>query len=128
MGYYTESQLSVRIVCDATLAFITRCNILSAIIEMADFREQRACIKFCFKLGKTAKECYEMLKTAFGEQAMGHSQTFQCFSRFKAGGTSIDDDEHCGRPMSISTPEMIGRVCQYDDGPRRCEGPSTYHS
>ena len=128
MGYYTESQLSVRIVCDTTLAFITRCNILSAIIEMADFHEQRACIRFCFKLGKTAKECYETLKTAFGEQAMGHSQTFQCFSRFKAGGTSIDDDEHCGRPMSISTPEMIGRVCQYDDGPRRCEGPSTYHS
>ena len=44
---------------------------------MADFREQRACIKFCFNLGKTATECYEMLKTAFGEQAMGRSKTFQ---------------------------------------------------
>ena len=53
--------------CDTTLAFIKRCNVLSAIIEMADFREQRACIKFCFKLGKTATECYEMLKTVFGE-------------------------------------------------------------
>ena len=42
---------------------------------MADFREQRACIKLCFKLGKTATECYEMLKRAFGEQAMGRSQT-----------------------------------------------------
>jgi len=57
--------------CDTTLAFIKWCNILSAIIEMADFCEQRACIKFCFELGKTATECYEMLKTAFGEQAMG---------------------------------------------------------
>ena len=57
-------------VCDATLAFIKRCNVLSAIIEMADFREQRPCIKFCFKLGKTATECYEMLKTAFGEQKL----------------------------------------------------------
>ena len=47
---------------------------------MADFREQRACIKFCFKLGKTATECYELLKTAFGEQAMGRSQTY--FSGF----------------------------------------------
>ena len=55
------------IMCDATLAFIKRCNVLSAIIEMTDFHEQRACIKFCFKLGKTATECYEMLKTAFGE-------------------------------------------------------------
>jgi len=77
---------------------------------MADFREQRACIKFCFKLGKTATECYEMLKTAFGEQAMGRSQTFQWFSRFKAGSTSIDDDERSGRPVSSSTPEMIDRV------------------
>jgi len=34
---------------------------------MADFCEQCACIKFCFKLGKTVRECYEMLKTAFGE-------------------------------------------------------------
>ena len=49
------------IACDATLPDIKRCNVLSAIIEMADFREQCACIKACFKLGKTAIECYEML-------------------------------------------------------------------
>ena len=67
MGVCAESQLSVCIVCDATLAFIKRCNVLSAIIEIVDFREQSACIKFCFKLGKTATECYEMLKTGFGE-------------------------------------------------------------
>jgi len=79
---------------------------------MADFREQCACFKFCFKLGKTATECYEMLKTAFGEQAMGHSQTFQWFSQFKAGRTLIDNDERSGRPVFSSTPEMIERVCQ----------------
>ena len=64
----------MRIVCDATLAFIKRCNVLSAIIEKADFREQRACIKFCFKLGKTATEGYEMLKTAFGGTKTQSSQ------------------------------------------------------
>ena len=87
-----------------------RCNVLSAIIEMADFREQRACIKVCFKLGKTATECYEMLKTTFGEQAMGHSQIFQWFSRFKVGRTSTDDDERSVQSVSSSTPEMIKRV------------------
>jgi hypothetical protein len=101
----------VRIVCDATLAFIKSCNVLSAIIEMADFREQRACIRFCFKLGKTATECYEMMKTAFGEQAMVHSQTFHWFSRFKAGRALIDD-ERSSRPVSSSTPEMMERVRQ----------------
>ena len=102
----------MRIVCDATLAFIKRCNVLSAIIGMADFREQHACIKFYFKLGKTATECYETLKAAFGEQAMGHSQTFQWFSRFKAGKISTDDDECSGRTVSSSRPEMIESVRQ----------------
>ena len=41
--------------------------------------------------------------TAFGEQAMGRSETFQWFSRFKAGRNSTDDDERSGRPVSIST-------------------------
>jgi len=100
------------IMCDATLAFIKRCNVLSAIIEMTDFHEQRACIKFCFKLGKTATDCYEMLKTTFGEQAMGRSQTFQWFSQFKAGRTLTDDDESSGRPVSSSTPAMIERMRQ----------------
>jgi len=53
-----------------------------------------------------------MLKTAFGEQAMGSSETFQWFSRFKAGRTLIHDDERSGRPVSSSTPEMIERVRQ----------------
>ena len=100
------------IVCDTALAFIKRCNVLSAILKIADFREQRACIKFCFKLGKTATECYEMLKTAFGEKAMVRSQTFQWFSRFKAGRTSTGDDERSGRPVPSSTPEIIERVRQ----------------
>jgi len=52
------------------------------------------------------------LKTAFGEQAMGRSQTFQWFSRFKAGRTSTDDDERSGQPVSSSMPEMIERVRQ----------------
>ena len=60
---------------------------------MEDFREQRACIKFCFKLGKTATECYEMLKTAFGEQAMGRSHEgckcpLRTYRLYPAGNTS----------------------------------------
>ena len=85
---------------------------LSAIIEMADFREQRACIKFCLKLGKTATECYEMLKTAFGEQAMGRSQTFQWFSRFKAGRSTLQlgyaHTPRIGMDYSLSAHTAIG--------------------
>ena len=61
-----------------------------------------------------------MLKTTFGEEAMGRSQTFRWFSQFKAGRTSIDDDECSGRPVSSSTPEMIERVGQIICEDRHC--------
>jgi hypothetical protein len=37
---------------------------------MDDLKEQYFCIKFCFILGKTALEMYEMLKTAFGDNGI----------------------------------------------------------
>ena len=77
----------MRSVCDATVPFIERCNVLSTIIEKADFRGLRDCIKFCFKLGETATECYEMLKTAFGEQAVGRFQTKTQSSQWKSPGS-----------------------------------------
>ena len=73
-----------------------------------------------FKLRKTDTECYKMLKTAFGEQAMGRSRTFEWFSRFKARRTSTDDDEHSGRPVSSSMPELIESASDYLRG-------SSYH-
>jgi hypothetical protein len=42
---------------------------------MADLREQRVCIKFCFKLGKTSIEMHQMLKQAFGDNNLGQTQT-----------------------------------------------------
>jgi hypothetical protein len=33
-------------------------------------KEQRVCIKYCFKLGKNAMETFRLLKLAFGEQAV----------------------------------------------------------
>jgi len=41
---------------------------------MCESAEQRICIKFCFKIGKTAMETYQLLQQAFGEDAMGHTQ------------------------------------------------------
>lgn len=77
---------------------------------MSDLKEQRICVKFCFKLGKTAKETQEMLKEAFGDDAMGKSQTYEWFRRFKEGRTSVEDDERSGRPSSGRNDENIARV------------------
>jgi hypothetical protein len=54
---------------------------------MADLREQRVCIKFCFKLGKTAAETHQMLKQAFCDNSLGQTQTYDWYKRFK--GTTL---------------------------------------
>jgi hypothetical protein len=83
---------------------------VSAIIEIADVKKQRICIKFCFKLNKTAAETHRMLKGAFGEHALGQAKTFECFKRFKDGRESMDDRKHSNRPSACTTPEMIAKV------------------
>jgi hypothetical protein len=44
---------------------------------MTDVKEQRICIKFCFKLGKAEAETHKMLKGAFGDNALGITQTYK---------------------------------------------------
>jgi hypothetical protein len=62
----------------------------SVICEMVDLKEHLICVKFSFKLGKTASEMHEIMKTDFGDNAMGRTQTFEWFSRFKHEETSPD--------------------------------------
>jgi hypothetical protein len=64
----------VRVKCDPRFSDVS---------EMADSKDQCICVKFCFRLGKTASETREILKTAFGDNAMGRTRTFERFSRFK---------------------------------------------
>jgi len=52
---------------------------------MCESTEQRICIKFCFKIGKTATETYQLLRQAYGEDAVGRAQVFDWFRRFKEG-------------------------------------------
>jgi hypothetical protein len=86
---------------------------------MADFKEQRICVKFCFKLRKTASETHGMLKTAFGDNAMGRTQTFEWFSRFKRGETSVEDSERLGRPSTGRTDENVENVRKIVNEDRR---------
>ena len=83
---------------------------MSANIEMAGVKEQRTCIKFCFKLNKTAAETHQMLKEAFGEQALSQARTFERFKCFKDGRESVEDDKHSGRPSTCPTLEIIAKV------------------
>jgi hypothetical protein len=77
---------------------------------MTYVKEQRICINFCFKLSKTASEIHRMLKEAFDDNALGQTQTYEQFKRFKNGRMSVNDEEHSGRPWTRTTTENVAKV------------------
>ncbi|GFS69210.1 protein GVQW3 [Trichonephila clavipes] len=62
---------------------------------------QRICIKFCFKLGKTGTETYEMMKTAFGEEAMSRARVFEWFRPY---------NPRSGHPATSRNEDKIAQV------------------
>jgi len=95
----------------AQLAVVGRgsntCVYVIAIFTMCDSTEQRICIKFCIKIGKTATKTYQLLQQAYGEDGMGRTQVFDWFRRFKERRTSVENDPRSGRPSTSRTEEMI---------------------
>ena len=73
--------------------------------KMTYVKEEWICIKFCFKLSKTASEIHRMLK-----EALGQTQTYEQFKRFKNGRMSVNDEEHSGRPSTGTTTENMAKV------------------
>ena len=80
------------------------------IFTMCESTEQRICITFCFKIGKTTSETYRLLQQAYGEDAVGLTQVFDWFRRFKEGRTSVESDPRSGRPSTSRNEEMIAKV------------------
>ena len=77
---------------------------------MADLKEQRFCIQFCFLLGKTAAETVTMLREAFKEEALRQASVYEWFARFKRGDMSLEDQPRSGRPSTCRTDENIQKV------------------
>jgi len=73
-------------------------------------KKQRVCIKFCANLGKSATETLTMIQQAFGDQSLSCAQVLQWHAQFKTGRTSVDDDDHVGRPTRCTTPETVARI------------------
>ena len=60
--------------------------------------EQRANIKFCVKLGKSATKSFGIMHHAYGNEAMSHVRCFEWHTPFMSGRTSVNDDKRSGRP------------------------------
>lgn len=57
----------------------------------------RTALIFCYHLKKTAAESHRMLVEAYGEHALGKSQCFEWFKKFKSGDFDVRNAER-GRP------------------------------
>jgi len=53
---------------------------------------------------------YKLLQQAYGEDAMGCTQVFHSFRRFKEGRPSVETDPHSGRPSTLRNEEMTAKV------------------
>jgi hypothetical protein len=77
---------------------------------MKDLEEQCVCERFCFKLGKTFTETFEMLQQAYGEDCLSCMQCYKWYQHFKLGRISIDDDPKSGQPSTSTDDDHAEKV------------------
>jgi hypothetical protein len=81
------------------------------VVRRMDVRvEQRVNIKFCVKLGKTATETLQLLRDAYGDEALSRARVFGWHRRFVLGRVSVEDDTRSGRPSSSQNDVVAGRL------------------
>jgi len=71
---------------------------------MADNKERRMCVQFCFLLGNSAAEIVLMLQEAFKEEALSKTQAYEWYSHFNRSEKSCEDQP---RSDQTSTAEMM---------------------
>lgn len=74
-----------------------------------NYKDQRINVRFCFELGKTVKETYDMLVKVYQDNAMSERNIYRWFGAFKKGMMSVDDKERSGRP-SMVTDEIVQKI------------------
>ena len=83
------------------------------VIDRKMIFEQRANIKFCFKIGKTFTETFELMKKFCGDDCLSRARVHEWFTGFRDGRKDINDDEHTGRPKSVITENSIVIVREF---------------
>ena len=86
---------------------------------MTEKQDQRICIKFCFRLGRTSSETIQMMQKAFENECMSKTRIKEWYNRFKGGRTSVDSDSRSGRPSTTKTLDHIELMRLAIEGDRR---------
>ena len=74
--------------------------------------EQRANIKFCYKLGKTDTEKHEMLVQVYGRETVSRKCVLEWLKSFREGKDTTENEPRSGGSSASRTPEMIEKVRQ----------------
>ena len=72
--------------------------------------EQTENIKFCMNLGKTGVDTFEMIRRAYGNEAMSLAMCFEWHASFKRGRTLLEDDERSWRTSTSSTHKNVETI------------------
>jgi len=81
--------------------------------------EHRKNMKFCFKLQKSAKERYKILKLVYRYAAVTVKTVYKWFERFPNGCESTEDKERSGCPTTSKIQENVERVSEMIQSNRR---------
>ena len=67
-------------------------------------------MKCCVKLGKTATETLQLLRDAYGDEALSRARVFGWHRRFVVGRVSVEDDTRSSRPSSSRNEDNVVRI------------------
>ena len=76
--------------------------------------EQCYAVKFCLKLGKSESEKFELIRQAYGDDALSHTRVFVWHKMFKEGRELV-----VGRPTTARTDAQVAKVKKVLDSERR---------
>jgi len=72
--------------------------------------EKRAVIKYFYLKGFTPKQIKEEMDSTLGDSSPSYSTIKQWVSEFKMGRVSTSDEARSGRPVEVTTSEMIEKI------------------
>ncbi len=77
---------------------------------ISTFEEQRSVIRFFLAENIKPCEIYRRMHSQYGSLCMNSSSFYSWVEKFKNGRTSIETEQHSGRTIEISTPEVMKNV------------------
>ncbi|KAJ8951711.1 hypothetical protein NQ318_012561 [Aromia moschata] len=81
------------------------------VLKMSNINlEQRGAIRFCFRLGHSARVTFAKLQHAYGASVFSRAQVFGWFKAFSEGRESIEDKPRSGRNSSSRTDENVDGI------------------